>query len=109
MSRDGELIATIRRGLDASNRGDFDSAVKDADPDIELVTIDGLTKLRGVDEFRAWIEPTTVENVVARTEHFEVAGNNVLVRHLNRGRGVTSGIRLEMRFGLFGPSTIRDL
>lgn len=96
--RDQELIATIRRAFDASNRGDFDSAVEDADPDIELVTIDNLTHLRGADEFRAWMEPTTVENVVAKTERFEVAGNNVLVRHFTRGRGVASGISHEMRF-----------
>ena len=98
MARDQELIATIRHALDASNRGDFDSATEDVDPDIELVTIDGLTQLRGADKFRAWLEPTTVENVLAKTEHFEVAGNNVLVRHFSRGRGVTSGISHEVRF-----------
>jgi limonene-1,2-epoxide hydrolase len=96
--RDQELIATVRHFLDAAGRGDFDSAVENADPDVELVTIDGLTNLRGAAAFRAWMEPTTVELVSTELEHVEVAGSNVLTRHLNRARGVTSGISNELRF-----------
>lgn len=93
-----KLIANVRRMFDAFNRGDFDAAIEGADPDIELVTIDGLTRLRGADKFRAWMEPTTVEIVLAEPEQIEVSGSNVLVRHFNRGRGVTSGISHEIHF-----------
>ena len=96
--RDQELIAALRRAYDAFVRGDFDAAVEIADPDIELVTIDGLTELRGADKFRDWMEPVTVEIVSAELESLEVAGNNVLARHVNRGRGVTSGISHELRY-----------
>ncbi|MCB0874952.1 MAG: nuclear transport factor 2 family protein [Solirubrobacterales bacterium] len=93
-----ELIANLQRMFDAYNRGDFDLVGEFVDPDVELVTIDRLTELRGVDEFRAWLEPTTVDTVAAELEQFEVAGNNVLVRHFNRGRGLRSGISHEIHF-----------
>jgi ketosteroid isomerase-like protein len=95
--RDQEIIARLRRTYDAINRGDFDSAIEIADPDIELVT-PGLTARRGVDELRAWLEPVTIENGTAEPESFQIVGNKVLVRHHARGRGVASGINIDGYF-----------
>jgi ketosteroid isomerase-like protein len=96
--RDEEIIDSLRRTYDAVSRGDFDSAIEIADPDVELITTGGLTSLRGADKLRAWMEPETIENLSMEPEHFEVVGNNVLVHQLSRGRGVESGISVEMRF-----------
>jgi ketosteroid isomerase-like protein len=96
--RDQQIIASLRRTYDALSRGDFDSALEIADPEIELVTTGGFTNLRGADQVRTWMEPETIEDVSMEPEHFEVVGNNVLVRQLSRGRGVASGISIEMRF-----------
>ena len=97
MSEDQELIASLRRAYDAFSRGDFDAAIELVDPDIEVETTGG-TILRGVDEFRAWMEPETLENRTMEPEHLEVAGDNVLVRLLSRGRGVRSGISIEAHY-----------
>lgn len=96
--RQQEIIASLRRTYEAFNREDFDAAIAIADPDVELITTGGMTKLRGADELRAWMEPATLENVSMEPELFEVIGNNVLVRQLSRGRGVGSGISVEMHF-----------
>ena len=94
MSEGQALITRLRRAYDAFSRGDFDTAVEFVDSDIEAVTT-GLTTLRGVDEFRAWMEPESLEDRFMEPEHFEVAGNRVLVRVLSRARGVRSRIDIE--------------
>ena len=91
-----EIIVSLQRAYAAMSRGDFDTAVEIADPDITVVT--PLSTLRGADEFRAWMEPTTIENPSIEPESFEFAGNDVLVRHHARGRGVASGIRIDAKF-----------
>ena len=95
---DQELIASLQRAYEALSRGDFDAAIEIADPDIELVTIGSGVIFRGADQVRAWMEPETMEEVAFDPEHFEVAGNSVLVRQVIRGRGVASGITIEMGF-----------
>ena len=95
--RDQEIIASLQRAYDAFSRGDFNTAIAIADPDIELVTRGGFTTLRGVDKLRAWMEPVTVEIVSIEPESFEITGSKVLVRQHGRGRGGASGISLEMR------------
>lgn len=92
------MIAGLRSTYEALTRGDFDAAVEIADPDVELITTGGFTNLRGIDDLRAWMEPVTIEDLSMEPERFEVAGNNVLVLQLSRGRGVGSGISVEMRF-----------
>jgi ketosteroid isomerase-like protein len=42
------------------------------------------------------MEPETIEDLKMVPEHFEVAGNNLLVRTHSRGRGAESGIAVEM-------------
>ena len=97
MSEEQELIAKLRRAYDAFSRGDFDAAIELLDPDIEAVTT-APTTLRGVDEFRAWMEPETLELRSMEPEHLEVVGDRVLVRLLSRGRGVRSGISIETHY-----------
>ena len=92
------MIAGLRSTYEALTRGDFDAAVEIADPDVELITTGGFTNLRGIDDLRVWMEPVTIEDLSMEPERFEVAGNNVLVLQLSRGRGVGSGISVEMRF-----------
>ena len=92
------MIAAVRRAYEALSKGDFDAVIELADPDIELVTTGGLTNVRGVDKVRAWMEPETIEDLRMVPEHFEVAGDNVLVRSRSRGRGAESGIAVEMEF-----------
>ena len=96
--RDEEKVASLRRTYEALNRGDFDSASEIAHPDIELVTTGGFTRLRGAAKVRSWMEPETLEDVVMTPDRFEVAGNSVLVYQHSRGRGVGSGIDVEMDF-----------
>ena len=92
------MIAGVRRIYAALSRGDFDSVIGMADPDVELVTTGGLTNIRGADKVRAWMEPETIEDLTMEPMHFEVTGNNVLVRTQSRGRGAGSGIAVEMDF-----------
>lgn len=96
--RDEEVIARLRRVYEAFSRGDFDSAIEIAHPDVELITTGGLTNLRGADKLRDWMEPVTLENVVMDPFQFEVAGDSVLVHQRSRGRGVESGVDVEMNF-----------
>jgi ketosteroid isomerase-like protein len=96
--RDEEIITRLRQAYGAYSRGDFDAVIEFAHPDIELVTTGGFTNLRGADRFRAWMEPETLADVVMEPVQFEVAGNSVLVYQRSRGRGVESGIDVEMDF-----------
>ena len=97
MSGDQELIARLRQAYAAFSHDDYDVAIEFVAPDIEATTT-GQTVLRGVDEFRAWMVPETLENRTMEPESFEVAGANVLVRLLSRGRGVRSGISIEAHY-----------
>src|SRR4051794_32843008 len=96
--RDEETVTRLRKAYAAYSRGDFDAAIEIAHPDIELVTTGGFTNLRGADDFRAWMEPETLEDVVMEPNRFEVVGNSVLVHQHSRGRGIESGIKVEMDF-----------
>ena len=94
-SRD-EIVAKVRRSYEALSRGDFDAAVEIAHPDIEFVSPNGLTKLRGADKLRAWMEPDAFESASYEPLEFAVNDNSVLVRQRVRGRGAESGIELDI-------------
>lgn len=93
-----EIITTVRSAYAAFSRGDYDAVAEMADPEIQLVTTDGVTNIHGTDQLRQWMEPVTIENLSAEVEHAEAAGNRVLVRQLSRGIGVGSGITIEGHF-----------
>jgi ketosteroid isomerase-like protein len=94
--RDTEIIARLRRGYEAFNRGDFDAAVEMAHPDIEFISVGAQPPLRGVDQFRAWMEPDAFETQAIEPLELIVAGNKVLVRQRATARGASSGIEMEI-------------
>jgi len=91
-NRDLELIAETRRALDAYSRGDFDAAVKNAHPEIELVPAGGQNPIKGAAQFRAWMEPDAFESQVAEPLDIRVVGNKVLVWTRTRIKGAGSGM-----------------
>jgi hypothetical protein len=94
--RDEELIARVRRCLEAFNRQDFDAAVEIAHPEIEFVRPGGLDSVTGVDAMRAWMEPDALEDQLIEPLDFRVEGDKVLVHARTRSRGVGSGIELDL-------------
>jgi ketosteroid isomerase-like protein len=93
--RDAEIIAALKSGYEAVNRGDFEALVPLAHPDIEVVRPGGLTPIRGVAEVRTWMQPDAFDEQRVEPLDFEVHGNRVLVRQRVKARGAGSGIELE--------------
>jgi ketosteroid isomerase-like protein len=91
-----ELIERIRRAFEAFNRGDFDTAVGIAHPDIVYVPPGGQGELRGAEALRGWMEPDAFESQVIEPLDFRVSGNRVLVRQRAVARGAGSGIEMEL-------------
>ena len=91
-----QLIERLRENAEAINRGDFDIAIRLADPDIVLVRPGGLPDLRGTDAVRAWMEPDAFESQRYELRGFEVEGNRVLTRQRIIARGAGSGIEMEI-------------
>jgi ketosteroid isomerase-like protein len=94
--RDQEMISSLRRAYEAFNRGDFDTAVELAHPEIEFVRPGGQASLRGADGLRAWMEPDAFEEQQLQPREFRVQGNKVLVRQHARARGAGSGIEMDL-------------
>jgi ketosteroid isomerase-like protein len=94
--RDEEIIASLRRAYDAFSRGDFDTAIKIAHPEVEFVPPGGQGSHRGADAVRAWMEPDAFEEQRIEPREFRVKGNRVLVRQYTKARGAGSGIELEL-------------
>jgi ketosteroid isomerase-like protein len=94
--RDQEMISSLRRAYEAFNRGDFDTAVELAHPEIEYFPLAGQASLRGADALRAWMEPDAFEEQQIQPLEFRVHGNKVLVRHHVRARGAGSGIEIDL-------------
>ena len=80
---------------EAFSRGEFDTAIEIAHPEIEFVRAGGQPRVRGAEAFRAWMEPDAIEDQRIEPLEFRANGNKVLVRQINRGRGAGSGIELE--------------
>jgi ketosteroid isomerase-like protein len=93
---DQELIERLRGAYEAFNRGDFDTAVGIAHPDVVYVPPGDQRELRGAEALRGWMEPDAFESQVIEPLEFQVAGNRVLVRQHATGRGAGSGIELEI-------------
>jgi ketosteroid isomerase-like protein len=94
--RDQEIIDRLRRGYEAFSRGDFDAAMEIADPEIEFLPPGDQAPLRGVDAFRAWMEPDAFEKQTIEPREFRMNGNKILVRQHAWSRGAGSGIEMEM-------------
>lgn len=90
-----DYIEKLRRAYAAFSRGDFDEALTYAHPDIEYVPSEGAAPVRGLETFRAWMEPDAFEWQVIEPSDFVVSGNKVLVKHRIRSKGAGSGIELE--------------
>jgi ketosteroid isomerase-like protein len=90
-----ESVGRLRKGYEAYSRGDFDRAAEGIHPNFEFVPAGGQTPLRGVNRFRAWMEPDAFESQVLEPLDFRVAGNKVLVRLRTRIKGAGSGIEAE--------------
>ena len=93
-NRDAEIVAKVRRAMDAFSRGDIDAALKDAHPDIEVVAAGG-QKHKGAAEVRAWMEPDAFESQVIESLDIRVVGNKVLIRTRTHNKGARSGIELD--------------
>jgi limonene-1,2-epoxide hydrolase len=105
--RDEENIARLRRAYDAFSRGDFDAAVAAGmDPDFEYLPVGGLTPIRGLDNFRSWMEPDAFESQVVEPVEIQVAGDKALVRQHTVVRGMGSGIEVDIY--TFGVWTIDE-
>jgi ketosteroid isomerase-like protein len=91
-----ELIELLRRNNEAINRGDFDTAIQLADPDIVYVRPGGLPELRGVEAVRAWMEPDAFESQRYELLDHEVEGNRILTRARTIARGAGSGIEMQI-------------
>jgi ketosteroid isomerase-like protein len=95
--REQEMINGLRRAYDAFNRGDFDTAIELAHPEIEYVPPGGQALLKGANALRAWMEPDAFESQVLEIEELKVAGDRVLVRQRATARGAASGIEMEIQ------------
>jgi ketosteroid isomerase-like protein len=93
-----ENVERLKSVYEAINRKDFDAAIEIAHPEIEFVPQAGASPYRGVDAFRAWMEPDAFESQTFEPIDFRVNGNKVLVRQRNWGRGAGSGIEMEADF-----------
>ena len=94
--RDQELISRFRRSYAAFSRGDFDTAMEKAHPEVEFFRPGGQAPLKGADALRAWMEPDALEDQRIEALEFRFNGNKVLVRQKTRARGVGSGIELDV-------------
>lgn len=94
--RDQEIINSLRRTYEAFSRGDFDTAMEIAHPEIELALPGGQSPLRGADAVRAWMEPDALEDQQAELLELRVNGDKALIRSRNRARGAGSGIEIDV-------------
>ena len=105
--RDEVNIARLRAAYAAFSRGDFDAAVEaGVHPDFEYVPAGGLGSIRGIERFRAWMEPDAFDVQVVEPEKIEMNGDRALVHQHTTVRGAGSGIEVETH--TFGVWTMDD-
>jgi limonene-1,2-epoxide hydrolase len=90
-----ENVERIKATIEAFNREDFDAATRIAHPEIEFVRAAGQPPVRGVDAFRAWMNPDAFEKQTQNPVDFRVNGNKVVLHTRSKMRGAGSGIDLE--------------
>jgi ketosteroid isomerase-like protein len=94
----------LRAGYEAFSRGEWDSVLREAHPDIELITTDRVTNpgtYRGVDDIRRFFEDlfAPFEEVVAEPEEFLERGDQIVVLVVVRSRPRGSSAFIENRIG----------
>jgi uncharacterized protein len=99
MSR--ENVEVVRRGFDAFARGDIAAMLSDLDPDVLVQGSQaGLGTYHGpegvLQAAMDWVED--LDDWVLTPEDFVDAGDSVIVRVYERGRGGISGATVEARF-----------
>ena len=100
-------IARLRAAYAAFSRGDFDAAVAaGVHPDFEYVPAGGLGSIRGIERFRAWMEPDAFDQQTVEPVEIEMNGDRALVHQHTIVRGAGSGIEVETH--TFGVWTIDD-
>jgi len=74
--RDEEIIERLRRGYEAFNRGDYDSAMEmiAADPEIEFARSGGQPPITGAEALRGWMEPDAFEENIIEPLDFRMRG-----------------------------------
>jgi ketosteroid isomerase-like protein len=104
--RDQKIIESLRRAYEAISRGDSDTAIEIAHPEIEFVSPGNQKALRSAAAFRAWMEPDAFEKQTFEIREVRINGNKVLVRHHAWARGAGSGIEIE--FDAWSVWTLND-
>jgi ketosteroid isomerase-like protein len=90
-----ENVDRLRQAYEAFSRGDFDEALTFAHPDIEFHPPGNAALYRGIERFRAWMEPDAFDRQVIEPLEFIDSGNKVLIKQHVKSRGSGSGIELE--------------
>ena len=91
-----EVVRMVHASYDAFNRGDFDTAMAWAHPDVEYIPIGGQSPIRGADGVRAWMEPSAFEWQTIEAREIVVNDDRALVRIHSASRGAGSGIEMEI-------------
>jgi ketosteroid isomerase-like protein len=94
--QDHEINSSLRRTYEAFSRGDFDTAIKLAHPEIVFVPPGGQSPLRGADAVRSWMEPEALVDQRIEPIEFRINGDKVLVRQQTLARGAGSGIEIDV-------------
>jgi SnoaL-like domain len=81
--------------METFTRGDFDGAMENVHPDIELVPAGGQEPLKGAEQFRAWMEPDAFESQMLELLEVRVVGQKALSLHRTHIRGAGSGIEAD--------------
>ncbi|MEK6326444.1 MAG: nuclear transport factor 2 family protein [Actinomycetota bacterium] len=90
-----ENVEIMRRGYEAFNRGDFDTAMALSRPDVEFIRPGIESPPKGREAIRAWMEPDAFAEQRIEPLEFRVNGDKVLVRQRMFARGAGSGIELD--------------
>jgi ketosteroid isomerase-like protein len=94
--RDAEIARRLHESYEAFNRGDFEGATAFAHPDVEYIPVAPQPPIRGVEQLRAWMEPSAFERMVLEAREITVFEDKVLVLIHTTARGAASGIEMEV-------------
>jgi ketosteroid isomerase-like protein len=92
-----EIPSSLRRVYEAYSRGDFDTAMQLAHPEIELIPPGGQSSLRGAEAVRRWMEPDALLDQRVELLDCRINGNRALIRQRSVARGAKSGIEIDIK------------